>query len=157
MSNSTPAISAFRTIFRNACIFYTVIILFFCFVLTGLSDDTTSAVAPLNFLLVFPFSLCFAVANYIHRNVKIGGFWKFILHFLLTVGSFYCCLYLPYSGSEESTSFSFIIWVVFSVCYLIVYSLVLLFRKRWKKEFGAHSEYTPKFASKDSERTISKR
>ncbi|MBR2907288.1 MAG: hypothetical protein IKC26_04515 [Clostridia bacterium] len=142
-------LSALRSILIGAACTYTAIVLFLCFILTGISDNASGVVSPLNFLLVFPFSLCFSVANFLHRSPKLGGFVKFVLHLLFTVGGFFCFLYLP-AFSGKSTSSSFIVLIVVAVLYLISYGTVLLFRKRWKREFHKEKEYTPLFASKES-------
>ena len=139
--------SALRSVLLGAACIYTAVILFLCFILTGLSDGASGAVAPLNFLLVFPFSLCFSLANYLHRSAKMGGFVKFVLHFFLTVGGFFCFLYLP-AFWESSSSSSILVFVAVSVLYLILYGAFLLFTKRWRREFREKEEYTPQFTTK---------
>lgn len=139
--------SALRSVLLGAACIYTAVALFLCFVLTGLTDGASGVVAPLNFLLIFPFSLCFSLANYLHRSTKMGGFVKFILHFLLTGGGFFCFLYLP-AFWKSSSSNSILVFVAVLVLYLILYGAVLLFRKRWKREFREKEEYTPQFTTK---------
>lgn len=153
MSKSHSSLSALRSILIGAACTYTVIVLFLCFILTGIADGTSGVIAPMNFLFVFPFSLCFSVANYLHRGLKLGGFAKFILHFLLTVGGFFFFLYLPAFSGKDSSS-SFLVLLVIAILYLTVYGVMLLFRKRWNREFRDKDNYTPQFsANKPSGRT----
>lgn len=148
MSDTNSPSAVLLAVFRKACVCYTVILLFLCLILTAVSEGTAAAVSPLNFLLVFPFAVCFASANYIDKKTRLSGFIKFLLHFILTVGGFFFFLLLPISyGNSESNSF--LLLCFFAVCYLIVYGTILLFRKRWKKEFESEKTYTSQFSAKD--------
>lgn len=145
MSNSNLA-SAVKRILADASITYTAVVLFVCFVLTGVAEGSAN-ISPLNFLFIFPFSLCFSLANYLHRSERIGKVVKVIFHFILTIGGFFCFLYLPAFRSAK-TSNSILVLFIITVIYLIVYGTVLLLSKRWKREFQSETSYTPQFSLK---------
>ena len=147
MSKSKPT-STIKKIFVDASIIYTAVVLFVCLVLTGMTENPPS-VSPLNFLFIFPFSLCFSLANYLHHSDRIGAAFKFILHFLLTVGGFFCFLYLPAFPNGKTASSVLVLFIVI-VVYLFVYGIVLLLSRRWKREFQSEASYTPQFSNKDS-------
>ncbi len=145
MSKSKPFDSV-RSILKGAAVTYTTVVLFVCFVLTGVSENS-AGISPMNFLLIFPFALCFSLANHLLRSEKLGGFPKFLLHFLLTIGGFFVFLYLPAFPGGKSSSSVLVLFIV-TIVYLILYGTVLLLRKRWKKEFGTETTYTAQFSSK---------
>lgn len=148
MSSSRSGSSAFQKIMTDSCIVYAVIVIVLCVLLLFVSEGASRAVSPLNFLLVFPFSVLFSSANYIGKSTRLSSILRFIIHAVFTVGGFFVFLYLPaFSGSSESSSL--VVFIVFLALYLIVYGTVILFRRRWKKELSAESDYTPQFASRD--------
>ena len=148
---SSPKHSPVKAILRATCAAYTVIVLFLCLVLLFTSDNADRTVSPLNFLLVLPFSLVFSVANYVDRETKLHPLPKSLLHFLLTVGGFFCFLYLPAFPNQGESS-SLVVFGVFTLLYLIVYGLVLLFRFRLRKELRLESDYTPQFQGEEGSR-----
>ena len=149
MSKKTSGAPILKRIFVNSCITYTVIVLFLCLILLLISEDLGKAVSPQSFLLVFPFSVCIAIANDIDKNAKFAQFYKSLIHTVLTIGSFFCFLYFPAFQDAKDSNF-FVVLLVFSVAYFMVYGLTLLFRHRINKEFRQDAEYTPQFSAKDS-------
>lgn len=144
MSDSKKIHNAVRKILRNTCICYTVLVLALCFILLW---GASAPIYPSSFLLMFPFALCFCIASQAHQSKRIPSLLKFVIHFVLTVGGFFCFMYLP-AFSDSSESMSMVVFTVFVLCYLVTYGLIMLFRKRWKKEFGPEPEYTPLYSSK---------
>ena len=156
MSSVPSRNSALKRIFASACVTYSAIVVFLCLLLLVVSESLSRAVSPLNFLLIFPFSFLFSVANYIDRTAKISAFVKFLIHAVCTVGGFFCFLYLPAFGSRSESS-SFVVFIAFLLLYLLVYGTVLLFRRRWKKEISAETEYKPQFQKGASDERSPKR
>lgn len=137
-----------KKILINTAITYTTVVLFVCFVLTGVTENSAN-ISPLNFLYIFPFSLCFSFANYLHRSERIGIAVKFVLHFFLTIGGFFFFLYLPAFKNGKRSS-SILVLFIITIVYLLVYGIVLLLSKRWKREFHPEGSYTPQFSAKSS-------
>lgn len=148
---SSPNKSPMKSILRATCTVYTVIVLSLCVILLFASENLARAVSPVNFLLILPFSFVFSAANYVDGHSKLHQFPKSLIHFVLTVGGFFCFLYLPaFSGASESNSL--VVFAVFTVLYLIVYGLVLLFRFRLKRELHLESDYEPQFGGDEGKK-----
>ena len=155
--NGAPAPSAswIKILLSSSCVTYSVIVMLLCVILL-FTGNASGVVSPLNFLLVFPFSICFSIANYVDRNTKLSTLLKTVIHFVLTVGGFFCFLYLPaFSGNSDSNSI--VVFAVFAICYLIVYGVILLFRKRWSKEVHLDGAYTSQFSMQDSDKSTHRR
>ena len=148
MSSAQFRKSVLKKLLTDTAIIYTVIVVFLCILLIFLSEGASRAISPLNFLLVLPFSLFFASANYIEKHTRLNAFLKFVIHAVFTVGGFFCFLYLP-AFSDNSQSGSFVVFIVFAALYLAVYGVIQLFRRRWRKELSAESAYKPQFKHGD--------
>ena len=145
---STSLTAVLRRILSKACISYTVIALLICFILTGIADKV--AISSISFLLIFPFSVCFAAANELLRTERLNGLLKFVFHAVLTIGGFFCFLYLPaFSGNGGASSL--VVLAVFALLYFAVYGAIALFRSRWKKQLRMEADYKPQFSKAEED------
>ena len=146
MSSSHPL----RMILKHACVCYTVTALVLCTVLLLIFGGSSGTISPLSFLLIFPFSVCYAVAAFLYKKTALPLAAKVILHFLFTVGGFFFFVFLP-ARSANRESGSVAILITFIIGYLIIFGLTALFTRRWKKETDCEEDYTPQFSTKNKE------
>lgn len=137
-----------KQIFVSSAVLFTVAVLLLGFILAGTSGDLS--IDPIRFLLIYPFALSLATGNHLHKAKKHSPFLAFLFHFLFTVGGFFLFLYLPaYKGASSSSSF--LILLLFTLIYLVIYGIYALFRSRWKKQVRLESDYQPQFSSEKGE------
>ena len=82
-----------QKILVRTCVYFTVttfVILIVYWIMAGLAEG----MRPLALILILPFSLCFAVGNVLLRYGKLQKPLAVVLHFILTVGGVFMCLYL---------------------------------------------------------------
>lgn len=132
-----------KQIFVSSAVLFTVAVLLLGFILAGTSGDLS--IDPIRFLLIYPFALSLATGNHLHEAKKHSPFLAFLFNFIFTVGGFFLFLYLPaYKGASSSSSF--LILLLFTLIYLVIYGIDALFRSRWKKQIRLESDYQPQFS-----------
>lgn len=105
----------------------------------ALEPDTY--VAPLKFLLIYPFALVMALGNLVLKapSMKLGA--KTLLHCLMTIGSAYLFLILPSRGAANA----FVVLLVFALIYFAIATPILIVIKRKLKKAEETAPYQPMF------------
>lgn len=111
---------------RGGCVYFTVIALFVILLnfITGNVDDV-GRINTLLFLLMFPCGLCLSFAGILLKFKKIPRWARWLLHYLITLLSFYLFLVLP-SDAKFNGSSLLVLFVLATVIYWIVIGLVSL-------------------------------
>lgn len=133
----------YKTIALHACVYYTATTFLLSFIYWALNtDNITSGFNLVALVLVFPFSLLFATANTLYRHTKMKKGGRLLLHFLLTVGGAFLCLYLPNKAPDQGTFGAVVIFMTFSLVYWVIMGAVLGISartRRVKREAAAYS------------------
>jgi hypothetical protein len=103
--------------------------------------ETDTYVAPLKFLLIYPFALVMALGNLVIKapSLKLGT--KTLLHCAMTIGSAYLFLILPSKGSANAL----MVLAAFAVIYFVVATPILITKKRKLKKAEEEAPYKPMF------------
>ena len=120
---------AIKKIAVRTCVYFTVtslLILAVNWVLTGLPEG----MRPLALILILPFSLCFAAANVLLRYSKLQKALVIVLHYILTVGGIFLCLYLPIRQPGSTASGAFLFFALLTLIYAVVMAVVGVFKNR---------------------------
>ena len=108
-----------------SCVYYTtttfVIMLFYLI----LNKDLSGGLQAVALVCALPFSVCFAAANTLYRHSKLQKWLRVLLHYTLTVGGAFICLYLPNKDPQQSSSTALVLFVVFTVLYVLIMGSVL--------------------------------
>lgn len=125
----------------HACVYFTVTSFILLLVYQILSKDTTYGLQPLAMVMIFPFSLLFAIANIQFAHAKLTMAARVLIHYALTVGGAFVCLYLPNKSNGSTAAQGFILFLTFSVLYAVVMAVFLVIRARAKRVTRDESEY----------------
>ena len=136
-SKNKIILSLIKSTLSGTCIIFTV---FTLIVLTPQLFGQNDLIQPLRFFMIFPFSLCFAVANLIFKIKSLKTFIKLILHFSLVALSFYLCLC---SSVKELNPLVLIL--LLGVIYVMIAIPVVIILRRRSKKLEKKPEYTPMF------------
>ena len=136
-------LSTLRRVLDSACRIYAVLTLLLCIgqLLFGASDF---AINPLSFLMLFPFSVCFAWGYLLRRSDKLSAGMQLLSQFIVITAGVMLCLYWP---AEVFSSGRSALVMVFA--YLLVYLLLLLsaagIRTLLRRRKAEKSAYTAQY------------
>ena len=116
----------------SGCVWYAIISLIFLIIDIALSNTkATHVISSTSFLLIFPFGLSMAGAGMLCRS-KLPRWSRILSHYLISVVSFLLFMLLP-AGSASSGVYVLLMLVLLTVIYWILFALVHIFSKRWKR------------------------
>lgn len=109
----------------HACIYFTACTLLMLLIYVLLKLDLTRGINPIAQVTIFVFSVLFAAANLCYRESKMSKLSRLALHYLLTVGGAFVCLYLPNRSTSQTAFQAFALFVGFTLIYAIVMGTIL--------------------------------
>ena len=118
-----------QKILVRTCVYFTVttfVILIVNWIMAGLAEG----MRPLALILILPFSLCFAVGNVLLRYGKLQKPLAVVLHFILTVGGVFMCLYLPIRPENSTAAGAFLFFALLTLIYVIIMGTIGIFKSR---------------------------
>ena len=116
----------------GGCVWYAVISLIFLIIDIALSNTkATHVISSTSFLLIFPFGLSMSGAGMLYRS-KLPRWSRILSHYVISVVSFLLFMLLP-AGSTSSGVYVLLMLVLLTVIYWILFALVHIFAKRWKR------------------------
>ncbi len=122
----------FKKALRSTCLWYTVISI--CLLMAGLfAGNGQSPLDVTSFLLLVPFGLAMAVAGMLYRSEKIPRWARWLSHYAITLLAFLTLVLLPHLGGTVSPVTVLLLCVLLSVLYWILFLLVHIFQKRFRK------------------------
>ena len=128
-----------KYIISHSCIYFTavgLIILIFQAIAVGDSEKT---IEPLRFILIYPFTLALACADCIFKVKSMGVSAKVVIHYAITVISFYIFVCSP----AKSEANPILILLLLSVIYFIIAAPILIVRAIIKKKNTPVEAYKP--------------
>ena len=132
----------------RACVYYTLttfLLILFSWLISG---GVGQFMHPISLLLVFPFAVFFAAANYIFKESGMGTAGKVLCHYLLTFSGILFFLYLPNKTSAQRASGALLLFLLLSLIYAVIMALILYFKGRSQKLTRDHSTYTSVYKRK---------
>lgn len=118
--------------FVGGCVWYAIVSLIFLIIDIALSNtDATHVISSTSFLLIFPFGLSMSGAGMLYRS-KLPRWSRILSHYVISVVSFLLFMLLP-AGSASSGVYVLLMLVLLTVIYWILFALVHIFAKRWKR------------------------
>ncbi len=118
--------------FVGGCVWYAIISLIFLIIDIALSNTNAKhVISSTSFLLIFPFGLSMSGAGMLYRS-KLPRWSRILLHYIISVVSFLLFMLLP-AGSTSSGVYVLLMLVLLTVIYWILFALVHIFAKRWKR------------------------
>jgi hypothetical protein len=139
----------------HTCIYFTATTLLLLFLYFVMSIDLTNGIHPLAQICILPFSFLLGVANVFFKYAEdweIG--WRVAIHYCLTLGGAFTCLYLP-NKAEGNSSGGLIIFVVLTVLYALVMGIVLGVRARIRRVTRDTGRYKNLYKENDSKKSKS--
>ncbi|MBE6629288.1 MAG: DUF3021 domain-containing protein [Ruminococcaceae bacterium] len=134
-----------KRILLGTCVYYTVVTFLILFLYFLINFDLSAGVHPVALITILPFAFFFSVANTIYRHTELPTWAKLLLHYVLTVGGAFVCLYLPNKNPSQQTAASMLLFAVFTVIYFVIMGIVLAVAARIKRvkrdEANYHSVY----------------
>ena len=126
----------------HTCIYFTASTFLLLFLYFVLSLDLSTGLHPVAQICILPFSFLLATANVFFKYAADWGIgWRVAIHYCLTLGGAFICLYLPNKAESASTSGGLILFVVLTVLYAIVMGIVLGVRARIRRVTRDTSHY----------------
>ena len=118
--------------FTGGCVWYAIISLIFLIIDVALSNTkATHVISSTSFLLIFPFGLAMSGAGMLYRS-KLPRWSRILSHYVISIVSFLLFMLLP-AGSTSSGVYVLLMLVLLTVIYWILFALVHIFAKRWKR------------------------
>ena len=118
--------------FVGGCVWYAIVSLIFLIIDIALSNtDATHVISSTSFLLIFPFGLSMSGAGMLYRS-KLPRWSRILSHYVISVVSFLLFMLLP-AGSASSGVYVLLMLVLLTVIYWILFALVHIFAKRWRR------------------------
>jgi threonine/homoserine/homoserine lactone efflux protein len=100
------------------------------FIYFALNKDLKDGIQPLALMAILPFAIAFSSANTLYRHSTFPKWLRFFIHYALTVGGAFLFLYLPNKDPQQKASAAFILFLVFTVIYLVIMITVLVISAR---------------------------
>ncbi|MBQ8356780.1 MAG: hypothetical protein IJX39_03120 [Clostridia bacterium] len=125
----------------HTCIYYTAATFLILFLYFILNTDLSAGVQPEALICILPFALLFACANILYKYAPIKTGWKVLLHYILTLGGAFCCLYLPNKDPEANASQGLILFLALSLIYIMIMGIVLGLSARIRRVMRDESHY----------------
>ena len=134
-----------KRIALGSCIYYTAATFLILFIYFALNKDLKAGIQPLALMAILPFGICFSAANTLYRHTELSKWLRFLLHYALTIGGTFIFLFLPSKDPQQKTSSAMLLYLLFTVIYLIIMITVLVISariNRVKRDEGKyHSVY----------------
>lgn len=130
-----------KRVLVHTCICFTLTSLLLLFIYWVISKDTTHGIQPLPFLLMLPFSFLFALANAELSRAPMPKVLRVAIHYILTVGGAFVCLYLPNRGSGSTSSQGLVLFFVFTALYAVIMIPLLILSARARHVKRDETEY----------------
>lgn len=130
-----------KKILLGSCVYYTAATFFILFLYFALNRDLSGGVQTLALIAILPFALCFSSANVIYRHTPLDKWIRVVLHYVLTVGGAFLFLYLPNKDPQQSGSQALLLFLVFTVIYVIVMSIILTISGRIRRVTRDEGKY----------------
>ena len=118
-----------QKILVRTCVYFTVttfVILIVNWIMAGL----TNGMRPLALVMILPFSLCFATGNVLLRYGKLQRALAVVLHYILTVGGIFLCLYLPIRPQGATAAGAFLFFALLTLLYAVIMGAVGIVKGR---------------------------
>ncbi len=133
----------------GTCVRYTAISLFVLLVNLLFSGNEDAYVHPSSFLLLLPFALGLSAAATVRKADKLATGARVVLHPLLSLGSFYLCIYLPYQLDKRPSAGQILaILVLGAVVYGVAVTVLLLLARRTRQKTIDDTPYISQFGRK---------
>ncbi len=116
-----------KALLNAACRIYAVCTILLCLIILLFAKDEL-VVAPLPFILLFPFAFCLAWANSILWGEQFSGGIRFLLHFLLVTAGVVFFLLLP-AGTFASGRSALVMVSIYLLLYGILMAVIALVRR----------------------------
>lgn len=116
----------------DGCIYYTVISAIFLLISLAMGNSGETVIRSSSFALMIPCGLVISIGTQLMRNEKIARWGRYLLHYLMTVLAVFLFLWLP-TDSAATPMAGFLMLVLFSILYWIIFLLCLFFRNRYRK------------------------
>ena len=116
-----------KALLNASCRIYAVCTVLLCLVILLFGGDEL-VVAPLPFILLFPFAFCLAWANSILWGESFSGGIRFLLHFLLVTAGVVFFLMLP-AGTFASGRSALVMVSLYLLTYGILMIVIALIRR----------------------------
>ena len=134
-----------KKIALGTCVYYTLATFLILFLYFVINVDLSSGVNPVALITILPFAFFFSVANVIYRHTELKFASRMLLHYALTVGGAFTCLYLPNKTPAQQTAGSILLFLIFTVIYFVIMGAIWTVTARIKHvkrdEAKYHSVY----------------
>ncbi len=125
------AADVIKYILSHSCIYFTAATLVLLFIIQITSgSESEKAIEPSRFLLIYPFTFAFALADCIFKVRSLGTAAKVFIHYAIVVISFYAFVCAP----AKSAANPIVIIVFMSLVYFIIATPILIVRHSIKKK-----------------------
>ncbi len=134
-----------KKIALGTCVYYTVATFLILFLYYVINVDLWGGDNPVALITILPFAFFFSVANVIYRHTELKFAARMLLHYALTVGGTFTCLYLPNKTAEQQTAGAILLFLIFTVIYFVIMGAIWTVNARIKRvkrdEAKYHSVY----------------
>lgn len=113
-----------------SCVYYTVATFLILFIYFALNIDLSGGMQAVALIAILPFAISFACANCIYRHSSMPKWLRFFIHYSLTVGGAFLFLFLPNKDPQQKTSSALLLFLIFSVIYLVIMITILVISAR---------------------------
>ena len=137
-----------KKIALHACIYYTAATFFLLFLYWLLNLNLDRGMNPIALICILPFAICFATGNICMTDCKWSTYLKVLVHYTLTVGGAFLCLYLPNRADGQTAAQGFILFMALSVIYTVVMAIIAFVRARIHRVDREQKAYTGVYKKK---------
>ena len=130
-----------KKIALGTCVYYTVATFLILFLYFVINVDLSAGVNPVALITILPFAFMFSVANVIYRHTELKFVPRMLLHYVLTVGGAFTCLYLPNKSPEQKTAGAILLFLIFTVIYFLIMGVIWIAQARVKTVKRDESKY----------------
>ena len=120
------------------------------------NNDLSRGIHPGSQALLLPFSLIFATANMMFRYGTFKIWERTVLHYVMTVFSVFCFLYLPNLSDGKTASQGFAFFCIVSVIYIIIMGVILGLRARINRVKRDEAHYKSVYKQGKGENSVAK-
>lgn len=133
-----------KKLFLNACVIYTVIVIFLAVVISAMNSGKDEGVVFfIDLICLYPLSVLISGANMIFANKKLNIWIRLILHVSIIFAGF-----AVYMGAIKQYEINSLVMLtpVFAVVYALIMCVVLILRSMKKKQERDNIEYSDVYA-----------
>ena len=134
-----------KQIALGACVYYTAATFLLLFIYFALNIDLSGGMQTVALIFILPFAICFSSANIVYRHTPLKKWLRVLIHYVLTVGGAFGFLYLPNKDPQQKASTALLLFLVFSVIYILIMGAILIICARIRRverdEAKYHSVY----------------